>query len=193
MTPDLYADMRRAMVVSQLRPSGVGDPRVLDAMGGEPREDYVPEARRSTAYADRIVPLPDGLAMNPPIVTGQMLDAAHIGDGDRVLIVSDPTGYVSALARRLTSNVATLHGVDGAGGPSDKFDVILIDGAVEVIPDALIEALDADGRLVSGVVEHGVTRIAVGRRGGGGFALIPFVDAEMAILPQFARLRAFSF
>ena len=190
MTPDIFADMRRAMVVSQLRPNGVNDPRVLDAMGIEPREDYVPAERRTTAYADRVVPLPEGRAINPPTVTGMLFESASIAPADRVLVVADPSGYTTAIARRLARSVSTQ---DGPAAATGAFDVIVVDGAVEQVPQVLVDALDIDGRLVAGVVEAGVTRLAVGRRGGDGFALIPFMDADIAILPQFARPRAFSF
>ena len=194
MTPDIFADMRRAMIVSQLRPSGVNDPRVLDAMGDEPRENYVPEERRTTAYADRIVPMTDGQAINPPVVTGLLFDRAAITPDDRVLIVADPSGYTAAIARRLTDSVVSIIWSGASEAKIEgSFSAIVIDGAVEQVPTALIEALDANGVLVTGVVENGVTRLAVGRRGGGGFALVPFVDAEATILPQFARPRAFSF
>ena len=194
MTPDIFADMRRAMIVSQLRPSGVGDNRVLDAMGAEPRENHVPDERRTTAYADRIVPMPGGTAINPPVVTGLLLDRAEIAPGDRVLIVADPSGYTTAVARRLTDSVVAIDW-SGRSEPviEGKFSAIVIDGAVEQVPALLVESLDADGRLVTGIIDNGVTRLAVGRRGGSGFALVPFVDAEVAILPQFARPRAFSF
>jgi protein-L-isoaspartate(D-aspartate) O-methyltransferase len=190
MTPDLFEEMRNAMVVSQLRPDGVTDSRVIEAMATVPREDYVPEERRATAYADRLIPLAGGQGINPPAVTGRLLSEARIIPGERVLIIGSATGYTLAVVALLTDSVA----VAGAGETVDgMFNVIMIDGAVEHIPEALIGQLDLGGRLIAGIVESGVTRLAIGRRGGSGFGLQTFMDAEMVVLPNYARPPAFVF
>ena len=182
--------MRNAMVVSQLRPDGVSDARVVEAMGIVPREDYVPADRRSTAYADRMIALSDGRGINPPMVTGRLLTEAHIGAGERVLIVGAASGYTAAVVARLTDSVTSVD----AGAPVDgSYDVIMIDGAAESVPDVLVEHLAPNGRLITGIVESGVTRLAIGRRGGSGFGLMTFMDAEMVVLPEFARPPAFVF
>jgi protein-L-isoaspartate(D-aspartate) O-methyltransferase len=190
MTSDLFEDMRHAMVVSQLRPDGVTDPRVIEAMATVPRENYVPQDRRSTAYADRLIPMGDGRGINPPIVTGRLLSEARISAGERVLIVASATGYTAAVVAMLTDSVSA---ADAGSAIEGTYDVIMIDGAVEHLPDALIDHLAPGGRFVTGIVESGVTRLAIGRRGGGGFGLVPFMDAEMVVLPEFARPPAFVF
>jgi protein-L-isoaspartate(D-aspartate) O-methyltransferase len=190
MTPDLFEDMRHAMVVSQLRPDGVTDPRVIEAMATVPREDYVPEDRCSTAYADRLIPMSDGRGINPPMVTGRLLSEARIGAGEHVLIVGSATGYTAAVVAKLTDSVT----IAEAGAPiKGTYDVIMIDGAVEHVPDAVVDHLAANGRLITGIVESGVTRLAIGRRGGSGFGLVAFMDAEMVVLPEFSHPPAFVF
>ncbi len=190
MNAEQYESMRHAMVISQLRPDGVTDVRVIDAMARVPREDYVPEDRRSTAYTDRSIPIGDGRGMNPPVVTGRLLSEAQILAGDRVLIVGSATGYTAAVAELLTDSVTSSDALDQVSG---TYDVIMIDGAVEHVPDALIEHLAPIGRLVCGLVESGVTRLAIGRRGGSGFGIQPFMDVEMLVLPEYTRPRAFTF
>jgi protein-L-isoaspartate(D-aspartate) O-methyltransferase len=190
MTPDQFEDMRHAMVVSQLRPDGITDPRVIDAMGRVPREDFVPEDRRSTAYADRLIRMNNGRGLNPPTVTGRLLSEARIGVGEHVLIIGSATGYTAAVVAMLTDSVSV---TDAGAAITGTFDVIMIDGAVEHVPDALVDHLAPGGRLITGVVESGVTRLAIGRRGGSGFAVVPFMDAEMVVLPEFARPSAFVF
>ncbi len=190
MTPDPFEDMRHAMVVSQLRPDGVTDVRVLDAMATVPREDYVPEDRRSTAYADRLIPMSGGRGINPPMVTGRLLSEARIVPGEHVLIVGSATGYTAAVVAMLTDSVSV---ADADAKIDGVFDVIMIDGAVEQVPDRLVDHLAPTGRLITGVVESGVTRLAIGRRGGGGFGLAPFMDAEMVVLAEFSRPPAFVF
>jgi protein-L-isoaspartate(D-aspartate) O-methyltransferase len=190
MTPDQFEDMRHAMVVSQLRPDGVTDPRVIEAMATVPREDYVPEDRRSTAYADRLIPMSDGRGINPPMVTGRLLSEARVAAGEHVLIIGSAAGYTAAVVAMLTDSVT----IADAGAPiKGTFDVIMIDGAVEHVPDAVVDHLAANGRLITGIVESGVTRLAIGRRGGSGFGLVAFMDAEMVVLSEFSRPPAFVF
>ena len=76
------------------------------------------------------------------------------------------------------------------GGP---YDVIIIDGAVEQVPPALLEQLKIDGRLASGVLDAGVVRLAAGRRSAGGFGLVDFADIDCAVLPGFGRPKTFQF
>ena len=73
------------------------------------------------------------------------------------------------------------------------YDLILIDGAVETVPQALVGQLADGGRLVSGLVEDGVTRLAIGRRAGEGFGMMSFADAAAVILPGFEKPRSFTF
>lgn len=189
--PD-FAAMRQAMIVSQLRPSGVTDTRVLDAMATVPREDFVPEARRDAAYIDRAIALGDGRTMNAPLTTALLLDAAEIGRDDSVLIVGQATGYVEALARQLAASV-TVAGAESAMPSTGSYDAIVIDGAVETVADSLIALLAPTGRLTCGLIEGGVTRLCKGRKGGSGFALTAFADGDAVRLPAFAVPREFVF
>lgn len=186
----MFAEMRHAMVISQLRPDGVSDPRVIAAMETVPREDYVPDDRRATAYADRLIPTGDGRGINPPMVTGRLLTEAQVTANDRLLIIGAASGYTAAVAAHLTDSVTSIAAdalIEGI------YDVILIDGAVEQLPDDMPDHLISQGRLVTGIVESGVTRLAIGRAAGNGFGLIAFMDAEMVILPEFSRPPAFVF
>lgn len=188
-----FESARRAMVVSQLRPNGVTDARVVDAMGRVPREDFVPDDYRAVAYADITVPLDDNQSLNSPMAIGRLLNEARIGVDDRVLVAASGAGYTAAVAKMLTPHVDTVD-ADGISTLSAQpYDAIIIDGAVEMVPDALIDRLARGGRLVTGLSDSGVTRLAVGRRGGSGFALTAFADVAVAVLPAFARPRSFVF
>ena len=190
VTPSIFAEMRHAMVISQLRPDGVSDPRVIAAMETVPREDYVPPDRRATAYADRLIPMSNGRGINPPMVTGRLLTEAQIVAGESVLIIGAASGYTAAVTALLTDSVSSIE----AGAPfQGHYDVIVIDGAVEQLPDEIVSHLSSNGRIVTGIVEAGVTRLAIGRAAGNGFGLIAFMDAEMVILPEFSRRPAFVF
>jgi protein-L-isoaspartate(D-aspartate) O-methyltransferase len=216
MTEHNFDHMRRAMIASQLRTTGTNDPRVLAAMGEVARERFVPAARASLAYADALVPLKPGREFNSPMALGRLLTEAAPKPGERVLVVAAATGYAAALLARLAGPVVALEedpglaagaranlagtGVDLVEGPLAQgwrdgapYDLILIDGAVECVPDALVAQLADGGRLATGLLENGVTRLAIGRRAGEGFGMAAFADAAAAILPGFAKPRAFKF
>ncbi len=206
-----FAAMRAAMVASQLRTSDVNDSAVIAAMLKTPREDYVPAARRETAYVDRPIPLGNGRALNPPLATGRLLTAAEIIAGDKVLLLSDATGYTSALLDAMGAVVTTVdEGARPAAVPAAvtwvkgqaseghsagaPYDVILIDGAVEEISDALKAQLADGGRIVSGLLERGVTRLVAGRKVGESLGFVSLADIEMAQATGFApRPREFTF
>lgn len=216
MTEHVFEHMRRAMVASQLRTTGTNDARVLAAMGEVPRERFVPAERRPLAYADALVPLKPGRDFNSPMALGRLLTEAAPRAGERTLAVGVATGYAAAVLARLVGpctaveedeelaaaargnlagfEVKLVEGplVEGceADGP---YDLILIDGAVEHVPEALIAQLADGGRLATGWLENGVTRLAIGRRAGEGFGMTAFADAASAILPGFAKPRAFKF
>lgn len=185
---------RRAMIDSQLRPSGINEPWVLAAMARVPREDFVPEAMRSAAYIDRAIPLGNGRSLAAPEVHGMMLSEAAPTAQDKTLLIGDGNGYLAALLRPL---VGTLDTVDpsqvkkstGSGG----YSLILIDGAIEELPQAVAALVAPDGRIVTGLVERGVTRLATGRKAAGKIALLPLAEIGIPILPEFAAPKRWSF
>jgi protein-L-isoaspartate(D-aspartate) O-methyltransferase len=211
------AEMRQAMVSSQLRTTGVDDVRVVAAMGTVPREAFVPDAVRAMAYIDRAVPLGAGRYLNTPMATGRLLTAAEILSGDRVLLIGAATGYTATLLTLLgaqvtavesdprliaiareqladTDGVALIEGEMPQGSPDHApFDVLLVDGAVESLPDALVAQLRPGGRIATGLVERGVTRLAAGRRTASGHGVVAFLDAECVLLPGFAARPTFRF
>jgi protein-L-isoaspartate(D-aspartate) O-methyltransferase len=179
------------MVDSQLRPQGVNDPAVIAAMASVPRENFVPQAQRPLAYVDRSIPLDDGRALPPPSVLGQLLTALAPVKGERALVVGAGTGYSAAVLSAMGVEV-TIH--DKSPKKDAGFDFILIDGAVEVIPDSLIAQLRDGGRLGTGIIDkNGITRMATGRKVGGAFGLQTIGDAAIPQLPGFERPRAFTF
>ena len=216
MTEQLFDHMREAMIASQLRTTGVNDPAVLAAIGEVARERFVPRDKLPLAYADALVPLKPGRDLNSPMALGRLLTEAAPRKGERVLLIGAATGYAAAVLSRMVgplvaveedgelaafardalagSEVTLIEGPltagHAAGGP---YDLILIDGAVEYLPDALIDQLAERGRLAAGMLDRGVTRLAIGRKAGEGFGMASFADAACAILPGFIKPRAFTF
>ena len=188
------AAARRAMIDSQLRTSGVNDPAVLEAFARVPREDHVPAAARAHAYIDRAIPLGDGHALAAPLFHGRMLVEAGLWAEDSVLLVSCGSGYLAALLEGLVAKVTSVSAADAAAGKAKgSYSLVLIDGAIEQLPDALAARLEDAGRLVTGLVERGVTRLATGRKAAGAVALLPLAEMGIPVLAEFAAPKRWSF
>lgn len=210
------AEMRAAMIDSQLRTNDVIDPAVVGAMAAVAREAHVPAALAGVAYMDRAIALGHGRALNAPLVTGRMLVAAAIRPGLRVLLVGSATGYTAALLALLGAEVhaveeqdelmaaaqaavadGNIHWIAGplAAGASNAapFDRIIIEGAIETLPGALVAQLADGGRLIAARREGAVTRLVEGVKAGGAVALRSFADMDVAPLPGFAAPAGFRF
>ena len=186
------AAARRTMIDTQLRPSGVNDPRVLAVMAEVPRENFVPADRRAVAYVDRAVPLGSGRFLAPPISHGLMLTEARPTPGDRALLVGED-GYLAALVRPLVGTLSVLAPEAALKKGNGDYTLILIDGAFEVFPDALGSRLADDGRVLGGFVEDEITRLAVGRKAGDTVTFLTVIEADFRLLPGFAAPRKWSF
>lgn len=207
-----FAVARRAMIDSQLRPQGVTDRGVLAAMASVERENFVPAEARDFAYFDRPLKVSADRSMMPPAALGRLLSEAAPAAGERALIVGAGTGYSAALLSAIGLDVTAIENdealVDAAkkvgravatadltkghvkGAP---YDLILLDGAVEQIPDALLGQLAEGGRIALALVDRGVSRLTVGRKLHGSVGFTTVVDADVAPLPGFERPRAFTF
>lgn len=215
--PSATRAMRHAMVASQLRTNAVSDLRIVAAMSGIPREDFLPTDARAVAYRDTAIAVGGGRGINPPLATARLLMVAELADTDRVLLIGAAGGYAAAILAGMVAHVTALESdpallavartalggvenVDVVTGPLERgwaagapYDVLVVDGAVESLPGELVAQVRTDGRVVGGLIERGVTRLAAGRRSAGGFGLTAFVDSECVTLPGFARPPAFRF
>ena len=108
MTEHNFEHMRKAMIASQLRTTGVNDPAVLAAIGEVARERFVPAERVALAYADTVVPLKDGRDLNSPMALGRLLTELAPQQGERALVIGAATGYAAAVMARLTGSVVAV-------------------------------------------------------------------------------------
>jgi protein-L-isoaspartate(D-aspartate) O-methyltransferase len=209
--PD-FAAAREAMVESQLRPQGVTDPGVLQAMRTVERERFLPKHTRPLAYVDRAVAMGDGRFLAAPGVLGQLLTQMMPQRGQSALVVGSGTGYSAAVLSAIGLRVVAVEsspelaaharklGIKAVEGPLEggypkgaPYELILIDGAVEYIPDSIVDQLADGGRLGAALVDRGVTRLIVGRKAGTAFGYLSIGDAGVPALPGFTRPRAFTF
>ena len=209
--PD-FAAARRAMIENQLRPQGVTDRGVLDAMGAVERERFLPDHSRPLAYVDRAVAIGGGRFLAAPAALGQLLDELMPERGERALVIGPGTGYSAAILAAMGLDVTAVEcdaelarragelGVQTVQGPLEAgckthapYDLILIDGAVPAIPDAIVQQLTEGGRLGAGLIDRGITRLIVGRKAGGAFGHRSIADAGFPALPGFTHAKAFTF
>ncbi|HUG63432.1 MAG TPA: protein-L-isoaspartate O-methyltransferase [Methylomirabilota bacterium] len=214
--------LRTKMVDGQIRPSDVTDHRIIDAMLAIPREAFVPAGLTGLAYLDRNLPVSaDGRSrcLIQPMVLARMVQAAEVGPDDVVLEIGCASGYGAALLARLASSVVALEedesladmaagalsglGVDNvtvvkgplaAGYPDEgPYDVIFVNGAVEVAPEALAGQLKQGGRMVLVVGVGQAARGMLYTRSGAGVSGRVIMNASVPLLPGFARIPAFEF
>jgi protein-L-isoaspartate(D-aspartate) O-methyltransferase len=170
---------RNTMVEQQVRPWEVLDPRVLEAIASVPREQFVPDAYRTLAYADLPLPLAHGETMMKPVVEGRLLQALGLQAQDEVLEVGTGSGYVTACLARMAREVVSIDLLEDftrlararldalaignvrletadafAYAPARQFDAVAITGAVATIPAAFAQWLKPGGRLF---VVHGAS------------------------------------
>lgn len=182
------------MIDSQLRTSGVNDEFVLERMNAVPREQFVPPAARGHAYIDRAIALGDGRFLAAPVVHGTMLQEARPVPTDRALVVDGGSGYLPELLRPLVGMLETISPADALDAAAEGgFTLLLIDGAAEHVPPALVARLANDARVVTGWLRQNVTCLAVGRKAGADVALLPLAEIGIPVLPEFAPPKGWSF
>jgi protein-L-isoaspartate(D-aspartate) O-methyltransferase len=214
-----YERARRSMVDSQVRPHDVTDLRIIGALLEIPREKFVPPAQRALAYLDAEVPVAGKRALLKPLVFGKLLQAAGITERDRVLDVGCATGYSSAVLGKLAGNVVALEedpalartasetlgalgcaNVSVATGPltagaaqGAPYDAILLEGAADVVPDALTAQLKEGGRLLAVIGRVPMGKATLFRKVAGHVTAVALFDAGAPLLPGFAKPAAFVF
>lgn len=216
-----FATARQKMVDGQVRPSDVTDVRILDAMLAVPREAFVPGNKQALAYLDLDLDVAEGGSAGrfllKPAVLAKLLQAADIKETDRVLVVGCATGYAAAVIARFVGLLVTATESDPAlatkakallagekaivrtaaaadGDAADApYDVIVLNGATEIVPERLYGQLRDGGRLVGVFAASQPARAMLVTRSHGDFGHRTLFDAAAPVLPGMERVPAFVF
>ena len=217
-----FTTARQKMVDGQVRPSDVTDQRILDAMLAVPREAFVPESQRALAYLDLDLDVGEAGAKRfliKPVVIARMLQAAEIMETDNVLVVGCATGYTAAVVAKLGCRVTatasdgaqaakasdvlaklgfgtvTVRSAAAADGDevNAPYDVIVLAGATEIVPDRLYRQLRDGGRLVGVFAMSRPARAMIVTHSHADLGDRALFDAAVPVLPGLERPPAFVF
>ncbi len=213
-----FAARRLTMVDTQIRPSDVTKFPIIDAMLTVAREHFVPDAQREAAYVGDLIDLGGGRCMLEPRTLAKMLDIVNISNDEVVLDIAPALGYSTAVAARMAELVVAVESdetmaaeaqtllmesdADNAivhTGPLEQgaaehgpYDVIMIQGGVERLPDALLDQLKDQGRIVCLFMEGDLGTVRIGRKSAGRVSWRYAFNASAPILPAFCAECAFS-
>lgn len=212
-----FAARRTMMVDTQVRPSDVTKFPIIEAMLSVPREDFVPNALREAAYMSENLELGAGRVMLEPRTLAKMLDALDIAGDHLVLDVGTGYGYSSAVIARMAEAVVALEededlardaqqalmdaGADNVithtgplvdGAPDHgPYDVIVLQGGVSDVPDALMDQLKDGGRIAALFVEGALGEVRIGYKRDGQVTWRRAFNAGAPVMNGFKRENAF--
>lgn len=216
-----FSQARQTMVDCQIRPTKVTDENIINAFATVPREAFVGRNQRAIAYVDEDLPLPGGRCMMEAMVLARLIQALAVGKDDNVLVVGAATGYGAAIMARLAGSVIAVEtrtqmvekaqetlvsiGTDNAVAIKGRltegfanegpYDAILIEGAVETMPERILDQLGNGGRLVAvwRPEDAAVGIASIWTKAGNEFVRKPLFDAQVPVLDEFRCKRDFVF
>ena len=213
-----FATRRRMMVDTQVRPSDVTLFPIIEAMLAIPRERFVPDRLREAAYLGENLPIGSNRTILEPRTLAKMLNALDIGRQDLVLDLGPGFGYSTAVIAHMAQavvavepeeplmaeaeaaladagidNVAIQTGEMAAGAPKHgPYDAIVIQGAVEILPDAITDQLADGGRIACIFLEDRLGTCRVGVKADGYVSWRFAFNAAAPVLPGFERKPEFT-
>ena len=213
-----FATRRVMMVDTQVRPSDVTKFPIIDAMLSVPRETFVPDDKREVAYVGENLALAPGRVVLEARTLAKLLDALDVQPGDLVLDLGCGLGYSTAVIARLAETVVAVEedealaadaqrilseeGVDNAVVVTGKltdgaakcapYDVITVEGGVEVMPDSVLAQLKDGGRIGAVFMDGAVGTARIGYRIDGSMTWRSVFNAAAPVLPVFRKAQGFT-
>ena len=181
-----FSERRKAMVESHIAGRGIESQLVLEAMNAVPREAFVPEHLRESAYHDIALPIAEGQTISQPYIVALMIDALALKRNEKVLEIGSGSGYAAAVLSRIAKEVYTVERsgqlaekaatalselgyrnvhvrhADGTRGWADHApdDVIIVAAGGPAVPGSLKDQLRIGGRMVIPVgAERGIQEL----------------------------------
>lgn len=214
-----FVAARKAMVDCQVRPSDVTSYPIIAAMLAVPREEFVPRAVRETAYLGEHITLAPGRVLLDARSFGKMLEALNIQPSEMVLDIGCGFGYSTAVLARIAEfvvgveadetmaaeaetnlaaqsidNAVVVGGALAEGAAAHApYDVIVLQGAFETMPPALLDQLKTGGRIAAIRAEGAYGTCQLGLKTSTGVTWRRAFDAAAPVLPGFAAVPAFVF
>jgi protein-L-isoaspartate(D-aspartate) O-methyltransferase len=213
-----FATRRVMMVDTQVRPSDVTKFPIIDAMLSVPRETFVPDDKREAAYVGENLALAPGRVVLEPRTLAKLLDALDVQPGELVLNIGCGLGYSAAVIARLAETVVAVEedeglaadaqrilseeGVDNAVVVTGKlaegsakcapYDVITVEGGVELVPEAILAQLKDGGRIGAVFMDGAVGTVRIGYKTDGRMTWRPVFNAAAPVLTGFHKVRGFT-
>ncbi|OUS35134.1 protein-L-isoaspartate O-methyltransferase [Rhodobacterales bacterium 56_14_T64] len=213
-----FTERRRMMVDTQVRPSDVTKYPIIEAMLSVPRENFVAGAQREAAYADQNIDLGQGRTLLEPRTLAKMLDALDVQNDELVLDVACGMGYSTAVVARMAQMViavegneelaaeaqtqlsevgadnAIVHVAELSEGAAEHgpYDVILVQGGVEDLPQSLMAQLKDGGRVAAIFMTGALGQVKIGYKNGDQISWRFAFNAGAPVLPGFAAAKEFA-
>lgn len=213
-----FAERRRMMVDTQIRPSDVTKFPIIEAMLAVPREAFVADAQREAAYADNNIDIAPGRVLLEPRTLAKMLDAIDVQPDELVLDVACGMGYSTAVVARVAQMVigveadkslaseaqdqlsavsadnAIVHTGALAEGAAEHgpYDVIMVQGGVETMPEALLNQLKDGGRIIAIFMSGALGEVKIGYKSADQISWRLAFNAGAPVLPGFEAAKEFA-
>ena len=208
-----FSARRVMMVDTQVRPSDVTKFPIIAAMLAVPREAYVPHSKSEAAYVGENLEIGAGRVMVEARTLAKMLDALDVQPTDRALYVAGGLGYGAAVLGQMTASVVMVEsdaGLAGAAqatlgagnvcvvtgplesGAAGSYDVILIEGGVQDVPETLLAQLAEGGRIAAIFMQGALGAVKIGHKSDGRVNWRFSFNATAPVLPGFAKAAAFA-
>lgn len=208
---------RTAMVDTQVRPNDVTDRALIRALLHTPREAFLPKELEPVAYSEKALQTSPGRWLWEPRDFGKLIEEAEVEAGHKVLNIAAGSGYTAAVLAAMGAQVTALEDDAGlhealkarfagaanievakgsladAGGLKGPFDVVIVGGAVEVVPEAWLAVLGDGGRLAVAVRENGVGRARIYVKSNGVASYRSPFDCTPPVLAGFEAPEGFRF
>jgi protein-L-isoaspartate(D-aspartate) O-methyltransferase len=213
-----FEKLRKTMVDTQVRPSGVSCTEVIDALASVPRELFVPEYLKNLSYIEENIVFESGRFMVQPRILGKLLENLLIQKDESVLVVGSGCGYMASVVGKLAELVVGVEsdkvliesseqsvieaGIDNViiveselslgATQHGLYDVIIFEGAIDLVPDIILSQLKEYGRIAAFFSERNLTEARVGVKVNGILSWRSCFSCDVPVMKELRKLKTFS-